>query len=170
MERRLAVILAADVAGYSRLMEADEELTHGAFRVCHTAIAALVAKHCGRVFGGAGDSVMAEFTSPVEAVRAAVEIQNDLAERPLDLPEGHRMQFRIGINLGDVMVEGSDLYGDGVNLAVRLEALAEPGSICLSANIHEHVEKKLPLRYQDIGEQRVKNIAQPGACLSGERA
>src|SRR5262249_55721333 len=122
MERRLAVILAADVVGYSHLMELDEERTHGAFRVCQAIIAALVAKHGGRVFGGAGDSVLAEFASPGEAVRAAVEMPADLAERPLD-PPGERMQVRIGINLGDVIVDASELYGDGVNLAVRLETL-----------------------------------------------
>ncbi|PSH62627.1 hypothetical protein CU102_25005 [Phyllobacterium brassicacearum] len=161
VDRRLTVILAADVVGFSRLMEVDEERTHAAFSTCHTAIAGLVAKHRGRIFAGAGDSVLAEFASPVEAVRAAIDIQNDLAERRLDLAEGHQMKFRIGINLGDVIVDGSNLYGAGVNVAVRLETLAEPGGICLSGNIHEHVEQKLPLQYLDLGEQRVKNIAKP---------
>lgn len=161
MERRLAVILAADAVGYSHLMEADEERTHRALRACHSAIAGLVAKHSGRIFGAAGDAVMAEFASPVEAIRAAVEIQNDLAERPLDLPEGRQMLFRIGINLGDVIVDGGLLYGDGVNLAARLEALADPGGICISANVHEHVEQKLPLEFGDIGHHTVKNIAKP---------
>lgn len=162
MERRLAVILVADVVGYSRLMGLDEERTQTAFRTCHAAIAAIISKHRGRIFGGAGDSVLAEFASPVEAVWAAIEIQDDVAERPLDLPEGQQMKFRIGINLDDVMVEDGDLYGDGVNVAVRLESLAEPGGICLSSNVYEHAQQKLPpLQFVDLGAQRLKNIAKP---------
>jgi class 3 adenylate cyclase len=161
MERRLAVILVADVVGYSHLMGVDEERTRAAFRIYHTVIAEIISKHRGRIFSGAGDSLLAEFASPVEAVHAAVDIQNDTAERPLDLPEGHQMRFRIGVNLGDVMVERSDLYGDGVNVAVRLQALAEPGGICLAGNVHEHVEQKLPLQFFDLGSQRLKNIAKP---------
>ncbi|HTO61466.1 MAG TPA: adenylate/guanylate cyclase domain-containing protein [Bradyrhizobium sp.] len=161
MERRLAAILAADVAGYSRLMEKDEERTHIAFRICHSVIAELVATHGGRIFGGAGDSAMAEFASPVAALRAAVDIQSDLAARPLDLPPGCRMLFRIGINLGDVMVDGGELYGDGVNIAARLQTMAEPGGICISGSVHQHVEGKLPLRYDDLGSCEVKNIAKP---------
>jgi class 3 adenylate cyclase len=161
MERRLAVIFAADAVGYSHLMEVDEEATHRTLQACLTAIAELVAKHQGRIFSTAGDAVMVEFGSAVEAVRAAVEIQHDLPARSLELPEGQKMQFRIGINLGDVIVDGGDLFGDGVNLAARLEALADPGGICISANVHEHVEQKLPLEFRDIGEQSVKNIAKP---------
>ncbi|PST24218.1 hypothetical protein C7U60_09920 [Mesorhizobium plurifarium] len=161
MERHLTVILAADVVGYSHLMEADEERTHAAFCICRAVIADLVSNHRGRIFSGAGDSVLAEFASPVEAMRAAVEIQTDLAKRSLDLPENHQMKFRIGINLGDVLVDGDNLFGDGVNIAVRLEALAEPGGICLSSSVYEHVERKLPLQYVDIGPQRLKNIARP---------
>src|SRR5262249_5758032 len=161
MERRLAAVLAADVAGYSRLMERDEERTHAAFRLCRTAIEDIVADHHGRIFGGAGDSVMAEFASPVEAVRAGVEIQQRIAEQSLDLPEGLQMQFRIGINLGDVMVDRGELFGDGVNIAARLEALADPGGICISEGVHQHVDAKLPLGFEDLGTHEMTNIAKP---------
>jgi LysR family glycine cleavage system transcriptional activator len=154
MERRLAAILAADVAGYSRLMERDEERTHAAFRLCHAEIAKIVADHRGRIFGGAGDSVMAEFTSPVEAVRAGMEIQNWIAEHPLDLPEDLPMQFRIGINLGDVIVESDDVYGDGVNIAARLQAMAAPGGICLSATAFEHAQGKVDAAFEDMASTR----------------
>jgi adenylate cyclase len=161
MERRLAAILAADVAGYSRLMERDEERTHAAFRLCRGAIAKIVADHRGRIFGGAGDSVMVEFSSPVEAVRAGMEIQNWIAEYPLDLPEDLQMQFRIGINLGDVIVENDDIYGDGVNIAARLQAMAAPGGICLSGTAFEHAQGKVDAAFEDMGEHQVKNIARP---------
>ena len=161
MERRLAVILAADAVGYSRLMELDEDRAHGALLACRAIFDARIARHGGRIFGTAGDSIMAEFASAVEAVQAAVEIQNVLAEQTLDLPEGQPMLFRIGINLGDVIVDGSDLYGDGVNLAARLEPLAEAGGICISANVHEHVDRKLPLEFRDAGHRTVKNISKP---------
>ncbi len=160
-ERRLAAILAADVAGYSRLMEKDEERTHAAFLLCRAAIAEIVADHRGRIFGGAGDSVMVEFASPVEAVRAGVEIQMRVAGQALDLPAGLQMQFRIGINLGDVMVDRGELFGDGVNVAARLQAMAEPGGICLSGNVHDQVGNKLPLAFDDLGPCEVKNIAKP---------
>jgi LysR family glycine cleavage system transcriptional activator len=161
MERRLATILAADVAGYSRLMSLDEERTHRALRACHGIIARVMAHHRGRIFGEAGDGLMVEFASPVEAVRAAVEIQNDIVGRALDLPQGDEMRFRIGITLGDIIDDDGVLYGDSVNLAARLEALADPGGICISAGVHEHVEQQLALHYQDIGEQTVKNIPKP---------
>jgi class 3 adenylate cyclase len=161
MERRLAVILAADAAGYSHLMEIDEDRAHRALRTRHAVIEQVIAKFGGRIFGAAGDSIMAEFGSAVEAVRAAAEVQGTLAGQSLDLPEGHQMLFRIGINVGDVIVDGSSLYGDAVNLAARLESLAEPGGICISANVHEHVEHKLPLEFRDYGEHTVKNISKP---------
>lgn len=161
MERRLVTILAADVAGYSRLMEADEERTHNAFRVCLSAITRVVTKHGGRIFGGAGDSVMAEFASPVEALRAAVQIQHDLAEQSLDLPDEGRMQFRIGVNIGDVMADKGDLAGDAVNIAARLQTMAEPGGICISGGVYEHAEGKLRLGFDDLGPCEVKNIARP---------
>lgn len=161
MERRLATILAADVAGYSRLMELDEERTYGAFRACRSAIAKVIEKRGGRIFGGAGDSLVAEFASPLEAVRSGIEIQDAIDKIPLDLPEGHKMQFRIGINLGDVMVDRNDLFGDGVNIAARLEALADPGGVCISGNVHEHVVDKLRFRFDDLGFHELRNIAKP---------
>ena len=161
MERRLAAILAADVVGYSRLMEADEEATVRMLNACRQLIDGLVADHRGRVFGSAGDSVIAEFPSPVEAVRCAVEIQRQLATRHLDLPENRRMRFRIGINLGDVIVEGDNLLGDGVNIAARLETLADAGGICLARAVVDQIKKRLGLGYQYLGEHTVKNIAEP---------
>ncbi|MCZ6591250.1 MAG: adenylate/guanylate cyclase domain-containing protein, partial [Alphaproteobacteria bacterium] len=126
MERRLAAILAADVVGYSRLMEADEEATARTLSTYREIIEGLVVSHHGRVFGSAGDSVVAEFASPVEAVRCAVAIQRELETQNVDLAEDRRMRLRIGVNLGDVMVEGDNLLGDGVNIAARLETLADP--------------------------------------------
>jgi len=161
MVRRLVAILAADAVGYSSLMEIDEERTHAAFGVCRSAIGDIVARHEGRLFGCAGDSMMAEFASPVEAVRAAIEIQNDFAKRPLDLPEGRRMPFRIGINLGDVVADKDELFGDGVNVAARLQALADPGGIFISASVREHLRGRLPLAFDDLGPYEVKNIATP---------
>jgi class 3 adenylate cyclase len=161
MDRKLAAVLAADVAGYSALMEEDEERTHAAFLVCRSAAEAIITRHGGRVFGGAGDSIMAEFGSPVEALRAAIEFQQDLITRPLDLPPGRRMAFRIGINLGDVMVDGDELYGDGVNIANRLQSLAEPGGIRISGNEYDYVKNKLRVSCVDLGKQQLKNIDEP---------
>ncbi len=161
MERRLAAILAADVVGYSRLMEADEEATVSTLSTYREIIEGLVASHHGRVFGSAGDSVIAEFASPVEAVRCAVDIQRELEARNVDLPEDRRMRLRIGVNLGDVMVEGDNLLGDGVNVAARLEGLAEPGGICISGTVFDQVKQKVNLGYEYVGEQEVKNIAEP---------
>ena len=161
MERRLAAILAADVVGYSRLMEADEEATVSTLSSYREIIEGLVATHHGRVFGGAGDSVIAEFASPVEAVRCAVDIQRELEARNVDLPEDRRMRLRIGVNLGDVIVEGGNLLGDGVNIAARLEALAEPGGISLARSVFDQVKKQLDLGYEYLGEHEVKNIAEP---------
>ncbi|MCH7929002.1 MAG: tetratricopeptide repeat protein [Proteobacteria bacterium] len=159
--RRLAAILAADVAGYSRLMGADEEGTLRTLNAFRTVIDGLIAEHEGRVFGSAGDSVIAEFASPVEAVRCAAEIQRQLETRNADLPGERRMYFRIGVNLGDVMVDGDNLLGDGVNVAARIERLAEPGGICIAGSVYELVEGKLALGFADLGEQTVKNIARP---------
>jgi adenylate cyclase len=161
MVRCLVAILAADAVGYSSLMEIDEERTHAALGVCRSAIAGIVARHQGRIFGSAGDSLMADFISPVEAVRAAIEIQNDLAKRPLDLPDGCRMPFRIGINLGDVIADKDGLFGDAVNIAARLQAVADPGGILISASVREHLGAKLPLTFDDLGAYEVKNIATP---------
>ena len=154
VERRLSVILAADVVGYSRLMEADEEATVQALNTHRQFIDNTISDHRGRIFGSAGDSVIAEFLSPVEAVRCAVKIQQGV-----DSPEPSYMQFRIGINLGDVIVEGENLLGDGVNIAARLESIADPGGITLSRSVYEQVRKHLDLSYVDMGEQQLKNIA-----------
>jgi len=154
VERRLSVILAADVVGYSRLIEADEEATVQALNTHRQFIDNIISDHRGRIFGSAGDSVIAEFLSPVEAVRCAVKIQQGL-----DSPEQSYMQFRIGINLGDVIVEGENLLGDGVNIAARLESIADPGGITLSRSVYEQVRKHLDLGYVDMGEQQLKNIA-----------
>ncbi len=161
MERRLAAILAADVVGYSRLMEADEEATARTLSTYREIIDGLVASHHGRVFGSAGDSVIAEFASPIEAVRCAVEIQRELEAHDVDLPEDRRMRLRIGVNLGDVMVEGDNLLGDGVNIAARLETLADPGGISLARSVFDQVKKQLDLGYEYLGEHEVKNIAEP---------
>ncbi|MCH9051468.1 MAG: guanylyl cyclase [Proteobacteria bacterium] len=161
MERRLAAILAADVVGYSRLMEADEEATVRTLSTYREIIEGLVASHHGRVFGSAGDSVIAEFASPVEAVRCAVDIQRELEAHNVDLPEDRRMRLRIGVNLGDVIVEGDNLLGDGVNIAARLETLAEPGGISLARSVFDQVKKQLDLGYEYLGEHEVKNIAEP---------
>ncbi len=161
VKRKLAVILAADVEGYSRLMGADEEATFKTLSAYREIIDGLIARHDGRIVGTAGDSVLAEFGSAVEAVRCAVEIQRELEKRNAELPEDRKMHFRIGVNLGDVMVEGDNLLGDGVNVAARLEGLAEPGGICLSGMVHQSIEGKLDLAFADLGEQQVKNIAKP---------
>ncbi len=159
--RRLTTILAADVAGYSRLMAEDEEATLARLRTCRKVIDGLVAKHGGRIFNTAGDAVLAEFGSAVEAVRCAVSIQEELAVRNAQLAEEAQMWFRIGVNVGDVMIEGDDLFGDGVNVAARLEGLAEKGGICISGSTFEQVKNKLSVAFTDIGPQPVKNIPEP---------
>ena len=159
--RKLAAILAADVVGYSRLMGEDEEATLATLKAYRDVIDELIQTHDGRVFGGAGDSVIAEFASPVEAVRCATEIQLELDKRSTDVPEERRMRFRIGVNLGDVIVEGDNLLGDGVNIAARLEALAPPGGVCVSEGVLSQVRDRLSLDFLDLGEHAVKNIARP---------
>jgi len=160
-KRRLTTILSADAVGYSRLMGRDETGTLESLKTRRHLMDELFDTHDGRVFGTAGDSIVAEFASAVEAVRCAVEIQQAVARHNADLPEDHRMLFRIGINLGDVIVDGGNLFGDGVNISARLQALAAPGGICLSATTYEQVRRKLPLRFEDLGDQAVKNIAEP---------
>ena len=135
--RKLTTILSADVAEFSRMMRADEDGTFRTLRLCRQSIEPLVDHHQGRIFGTAGDSVIAEFASPVEALRCAVEIQQAVDKVGSDVPEHLRMTFRIGINLGDVLVEGADLIGDGVNIANRIQNIAKPGEICVSASVHE---------------------------------
>ena len=159
--RKLAAILAADIAGYSRLMGLDEAGTAKALREHRVAIDPIVARHGGRVVKTTGDGVLVEFPSIVAAVECAVTVQKLMAERNADVPEDRRMLFRIGINLGDVLIEGDDILGDGVNIAARLEGIAEPGSICVSASAYEHVRGKIDVEFGDMGEQQLKNIARP---------
>jgi adenylate cyclase len=161
LERKLAAILCADVHGYSRLMEENEEATLSSLSASRKIIDGLIEQHRGRFVGSAGDSVIAEFASVVNAVQCAVEIQSALKAENASLPLNRHMQFRVGVNLGDVMVEGEQIYGDGVNVAARLESLAEPGGICISGMVHDQVRDKLVLTYKDAGEQAVKNIARP---------
>jgi adenylate cyclase len=161
VERKLAAILCADVYGYSRLMGQDEEATLLTLTSYRKVIDSQIEQHHGRIVNSAGDSVLAEFASVVEAVNCAVEIQTGLKAENASLTPVRRMEFRIGVNLGDVMVEGEQIYGDGVNVAARLESLAEPGGICISGTAHDQVRDKLPLVYEDAGEQAVKNIARP---------
>ncbi len=161
VQRKLTTILAADVAGYSRLMEADEETTLHTLKNHREIIDRLVARHDGRVFNTAGDSVVAEFRSAVEAVRAAIAIQEELKARNQQLSDQAKMVFRIGVNLGDIMVEGDNLYGDGVNVAARIEGLCAPGEVYVSGSVHGQVEGKLGVAFEDKGEQSVKNIAKP---------
>lgn len=163
MERRLTVILAADLVGFSHLMEIDEERTHAALQICYSLMQGSVSRHQGRIFAVAGDSFLAEFASAVEAARAGVEFQTEVAETIFDLPEELGLMFRLGINLGDVIVDGGNLYGDGVNIAVRLEGLAEPGGLCISGNIYEQVGPRLPLQYEDIGPQMLRTLR--GLCV-----
>jgi adenylate cyclase len=161
LERKLVAILAADVASYSRLMEIDEEGTLATLSAFRLVTDRLISQHEGRICGTAGDSILAAFSSALAAVQCAVEIQNELAHSNNDLEKDRRMQFRIGINVGDVMLKDGDIFGDGVNIAARLEGLADPGGICISRGIHDHVMKKLPFEFEDLGEQSVKNIAEP---------
>jgi adenylate cyclase len=160
-KRKLAAILSADVKGYSRLIGEDEEGTIRTLNAYMEVITGFIQQHRGRVVGTAGDSVLAEFASVVDAVRCAVEIQEELKERNKELPEGRRMEFRIGVNLGDVVEEGDDILGNGVNIASRVESLAEAGGICISGTVYDQVKKKLALGYEYIGEQAVKNITEP---------
>jgi adenylate cyclase len=161
VERKLTTILCADVCGYTRLMEQDEAGTLATLQVYRAAIDGLMARHRGRVVSTAGDSLLAEFPSVVEAVQCAIEIQQELGGRNRALPDARRMLFRIGINLGDVMLHGGDLFGEGVNVAARLEALAEPGGICISRTVYDQVRTKLSVGFDDLGDQPVKNISEP---------
>src|SRR5438445_1340590 len=162
IERRLAAILAADVAGYSRLMGADEEGTHERLGAhLRDLVEPKIAKHHGRIVKSTGDGFLADFSSVVDAVRGAVDMQRGMAERNASVAATERIEFRIGINLGDVIVEEHDIFGDGVNIAARLEALAEPGGIWVSGTVHDQVRDKLAYPFEDRGEQSVKNIARP---------
>src|SRR3954471_4465315 len=161
-ERRLAAILAADVAGYSRLMGADEEGTLAALKLHRRELVdPKISEHRGRIVKTTGDGALIEFASAVDAVRCAIEIQNAMAERNTVIPEDSRIEFRIGINVGDIISDDGDIYGDGVNIAARIEALARPGAICISDNAYQQVKGKLALEVSDMGEQQLKNIARP---------
>ncbi|MEX0815775.1 MAG: adenylate/guanylate cyclase domain-containing protein, partial [Dongiaceae bacterium] len=162
MERRLAAILAADVAGYSRLMGADEAGTLAAVKAARKQVfQPLIAQHRGRIVKLMGDGALVEFASAVNAIECAVAVQARMVEVNRDVPADRRIDLRIGVNLGDVIVEGSDIYGDGVNIAARIEPLAEPGGICVSANVYEEVARKLDLGFEDLGNHELRNIAQP---------
>jgi adenylate cyclase len=165
IKRRLAAILAADVVGYSRLMEADEEGTLVRMKKLRTdVIDPKIAEYNGRIFKTTGDGILAEFPSAVDAVRHAVDVQRAMAGINAELAKEKRIAFRIGISLGDVMVDGDDLFGNGVNVAARMEGLAEPGAICISGNVQEHISNSLDVALEDLGEQSVKNIDRPVRC------
>src|SRR5215470_11017699 len=162
IQRRLAAIVAADVVGYSRLMEADEAGTLAALKARRKEVLEpLVGQHQGRVFKVTGDGVLVEFTSAVNAVQCAVDLQQGMAAANNSQPEERHIVLRIGVNLGDVMVESSDLYGDGVNIAARLEALADPGGILVSGTAYDHIKSKVKVGFDDLGPQNLKNIAEP---------
>ena len=159
VERKLAAIFAADVEGYSRLMGRDEVGTLRTLTAYRVIIDRLIASHRGRIFNTAGDSLVADFASAVDAVQCAVAVQDAIAKENADRPAGEQMWFRIGIHVGDIMAQGDNLFGDAVNIAARLEVLAEPGAICVSGVVRDHIETKLPAEFIDLGEQQVKNIA-----------
>jgi len=162
VERRLAAILAADVAGYSRLMGADEEGTLARLKALRRELAdPKIKEHRGRIVKTTGDGLLIEFASVVDALRCSVEVQREMAERNADVPPDRRIEFRMGINLGDIIRDGRDIHGDGVNVAARLEALADPGGICVSRAARDQVRDKLDVAFEDMGEQHVKNIARP---------
>jgi adenylate cyclase len=161
VRRRLTTLLCADAAGYTRLMGADEAGTLATLRRRRAAMATLIERHEGRIVNTWGDAVIAEFASVVEAVQCAVETQQELSSHNDELPEEQRMNFRIGINLGDVMLEGDDVYGDGVNIAARLQELAEPGGILISGPVYDQVHNKLSIGFDCLGEQTLKNVAHP---------
>ena len=161
VERKLAAIFAADVAGYSALMGRDEVGTLRTLTAYRVIIDRLIASHRGRIFNTAGDSLVADFASAVDAVQCAVAVQDAIAKENADRPAGEQMRFRIGVHVGDIMVQGDNLFGDAVNIAARLEALAAPGGICVSRVVRDQIRDKLPYRFEDMGEQSVKNITRP---------
>lgn len=175
VQRRLTAILAADIAGYSRLMGADEEGTLAQLKAHrHAQLDPKIEEHQGRIVKTTGDGMLAEFASVVDALRCAIEIQRGMLERNADVPQERRIEFRVGINVGDIIIDGDDIYGDGVNVAARLEGLAEPGGICVSGRVQEDARGKLDIVFEDAGEQQLKNIAWPVRVyrvrLSGEAA
>src|SRR6266436_3219678 len=160
--RRLTAILAADVAGYSRLMGADEEGTHERLKAhLQQLVNPKIEEHHGHIVKNTGDGMLAEFASVVDAVRCAAEIQRAMIDREPEASDDRRIKFRVGVNLGDVIADGGDIFGDGVNVAARLEALAEPGGICITRTVRDQIRDKLPYPFEDMGEQSVKNIVRP---------
>jgi adenylate cyclase len=160
--RRLAAILAADVAGYSRLMSSDEEGTHERLKAhLRELVDPKIREHRGRTVKNTGDGFLAEFPSVLDAVRCAAEVQRGMIDRELEASAGKCIRFRVGVNLGDVIVEEHDIFGDGVNVAARLEAIAEPGGVCITSTVHDQIRDRLPYHFEDKGEQNVKNIARP---------
>src|SRR5580693_4983700 len=160
--RRLTASLAAHLAGYSRLMGADEEGTHERLKAhLGELVNPKIGEHRGRIVKNTGDGFLAEFASVVDAVRCAVEIQRGMIDREPEVPDDRRIRFRIGVNLGDVIAEEHDIFGDGVNVAARLEALSDPGGLCISRTVRDQIRDKLPYPFEDRGEQSVKNIARP---------
>ncbi len=166
LERKLSTILSADVAEFSRLMGEDEEQTLRVFRGHKKVFESVVAMHNGRIFNTAGDAILAEFPSAVEAVRCATDIQAALRTRNDQLPPNRQVRFRIGINLGDILIQGQDLMGDGVNVAARLQTAAEPGGVCISGTVHDQIRNKLSMSFQSLGEMNFKNISQPVRTFS----
>jgi adenylate cyclase len=162
VERRLTAILAADVAGYSRLTGLDEEGTHARLQDhLRSLVDPKIAEHRGRVVKNTGDGLLAEFSSVVDAVRCALDVQRGMAERNAEVPHEKQIEFRIGINVGDIIIDRGDIFGDGVNVAVRLEGIAEPGGICVSGRVLEDIQGKLDISFEDAGEQPLKNVARP---------
>jgi adenylate cyclase len=161
MQRQLRAILSADVKDYSRLMAEDEMWTIHTLNAYRDLIASRVQSHLGRVVDSPGDNILADFGSVLKAVQCAVEVQKELETKNADLPVQRKMEFRIGINLGDVVLEKGRIYGDGVNIAARVERLAEPGGICISGTVYDQVENRLPFSYEYLGEKAVKNITKP---------
>ena len=161
LQRKLAAILSADVAGFSRLMGEDDAATVRALGSCRSVAAEVIARYRGRIVDMPGDNILAEFASAVDAVEAATVMQAQMRECSAALPDGKRMSLRIGVNLGEVIEEYGRIYGDGVNVAARIEGLAEPGGICISGKVHEEVRRKLDLSFEDAGEHMLKNIAAP---------
>src|SRR5437868_5172625 len=160
-KRKLAAILHADVVGFSRLMGEDEAGTHQALGELRRAVDPLIAAHGGRIVGTAGDSLLADFSSVVDALSCAIEMQRAARAINDPIPVRRRLELRIGVNLGDVIVDGENIFGDGVNIAARLEALAQPGTVCISQTVYDQVRNKLDLDYRPLGNHRVKNIAEP---------
>src|ERR1700756_3622018 len=162
VDRRLAAIPAADVAGYSRLMGADEEGTLARLKACRKALVdPKIAEHRGRIVKTTGDGILVEFGSGVDAVRCAVDIQRGMASSNVDIPEGKRIEFRIGVHVGDIIIDDNDIFGDGVNIAARLEGIADPGGICVSDDAHGQIKGKTEIVYDDMGHQSLKNISEP---------